>query len=315
MSVTFSKRLRASLVENSGADLVADNAPAIIGLVLALAGRREGDKIVFVSEQAEFLDYLERAASLARLPGLKRKAFVTREKLEFSIDELGESFMTALTRGDFVSAGTSVSASEAKARGNILPGAALSRKHFLLHSFLACGSIADPNLQFSLEWQLPRERETILFNNRLRSFGFEPGRTFRRSVHVLYIKKAEKIADFLIMSGANEMLLEYVNIRVQHDISASVNRLMNCDEANTNRQVDTATRQLASIRYIATTTGLGGLPENLRLAAEKRLELPELSIKELGEQMNPPIGKSGMNHRLRKLEEIARELGHDSDPE
>ena len=85
MSVTFSKRLRASLVENSGADLVADNAPAIIGLVLALAGRREGDKIVFVSEQAEFLDYLERAASLARLPGLKRKAFVTRENWNLAL--------------------------------------------------------------------------------------------------------------------------------------------------------------------------------------------------------------------------------------
>ncbi|MGI6090422.1 MAG: DNA-binding protein WhiA [Saccharofermentanales bacterium] len=293
MSASFSKRLRGNLLARSRKELSRREARDILGLVLAVAGRSDGGLITFISEQIEYVDYLVAVAQSARLTVHMRKAFVKGNALLFSWDTLDGEFCSRLETAGFV--GDSI----------------LSRSEFLSHSFLACGSLADPNLQFALEWQLARERAAAELSSRLKSWGLMASSTVRRGVPILYIKNAEQISDFLIMTGATDLLLEYVDIRVRHEITAGVNRLMNCDEANTNRQVDTSSRQLEAIRYIAATAGLGSLPDNLRLAAEKRLEAPELSIRELGEQMVPPIGKSGMNHRLRRLEEIAEELKND----
>lgn len=293
MSASFSKRLRGNLLARSRKELSRREARDILGLVLTVAGRSGEGLITFISEQIEYVDYLVDVAQSARLAVHMRKAFVKGNALLFSWDTLDDEFCSRLETAGFVA------------------DSILSRSEFLSHSFLACGSLADPNLQFALEWQLARERAAEELRSRLKNWGLMASSTVRRGVPVLYIKNAEQISDFLIMTGATDLLLEYVDIRVRHEITAGVNRLMNCDEANTNRQVDTSSRQLEAIRYIAATAGLGSLPDNLRLAAEKRLEAPELSIRELGEQMVPPIGKSGMNHRLRRLEEIAEELKND----
>ncbi|MDI9461295.1 MAG: DNA-binding protein WhiA [Saccharofermentanales bacterium] len=290
MSLSFSKRLRGSLLAQSRKELSRREARDILGLVLTVAGRSGAGLITFISEQAEYVDYLVSAAQSARLPVHERKAFVKEDALLFSWEDFDDEFRSGLAAADFVT------------------GSGLSRSEFLSHSFLACGSMADPNSQFALEWQLAGEKAAAELRSKLKNWGLIAGSTVRRGVPILYIKNAEQISDFLIMTGATELLLEYVDIRVRREIAAGVNRLMNCDEANTNRQVETSSRQLEAIRYIAATAGLGSLPDNLRLAAEKRLEAPELSIRELGEQMVPPIGKSGMNHRLRRLEEIAEEL-------
>lgn len=293
MSASFSKRLRGNLLARSRKELSRREARDILGLVLTVAGRSGEGLITFISEQIEYVDYLVDVAQSARLAVHMRKAFVKGNALLFSWDTLDDEFCSRLETAGFVA------------------DSILSRSEFLSHSFLACGSLADPNLQFALEWQLARERAAEELRSRLKNCGLMASSTVRRGVPILYIKNAEQISDFLIMTGATDLLLEYVDIRVRHEITAGVNRLMNCDEANTNRQVDTSSRQLEAIRYIAATAGLGSLPDNLRLAAEKRLEAPELSIRELGEQMVPPIGKSGMNHRLRRLEEIAEELKND----
>lgn len=293
MSASFSKRLRGNLLARSRKELSRREARDILGLVLTVAGRSGEGLITFISEQIEYVDYLVDVAQSARLAVHMRKAFVKGNALLFSWDILDDEFCSRLETAGFVA------------------DSILSRSEFLSHSFLACGSLADPNLQFALEWQLARERAAEELRSRLKNWGLMASSTVRRGVPILYIKNAEQISDFLIMTGATDLLLEYVDIRVRHEITAGVNRLMNCDEANTNRQVDTSSRQLEAIRYIAATAGLGSLPDNLRLAAEKRLEAPELSIRELGEQMVPPIGKSGMNHRLRRLEEIAEELKND----
>ncbi|NLK02645.1 MAG: DNA-binding protein WhiA [Clostridiaceae bacterium] len=293
MSASFSKRLRGNLLARSRKKLSRREARDILGLVLTVAGRSGEGLITFISEQIEYVDYLVDAAQSALLAVHMRKAFVKGNALLFSWDTLDDEFCSRLETAGFVA------------------DSILSRSEFLSHSFLACGSLADPNLQFALEWQLARERAAEELRSRLKNWGLMASSTVRRGVPILYIKNAEQISDFLIMTGATDLLLEYVDIRVRHEITAGVNRLMNCDEANTNRQVDTSSRQLEAIRYIAATAGLGSLPDNLRLAAEKRLEAPELSIRELGEQMVPPIGKSGMNHRLRRLEEIAEELKND----
>ena len=116
------------------------------------------------------------------------------------------------------------------------------------------------------------------------------------------------IVDILNIMGAHISLMNMENVRILKDMRNSVNRRVNCETANINKTVNAALRQLEDIRYIEATKGLKYLPDNLRKVAELRLEEEETPLKELGEKLNPPIGKSGINHRLRKISEIASEL-------
>jgi len=340
---SFSKRLRKYLLDISST-IDKEYYPAILGLALSLAGRSDGSKISLISEQSEYLDLLVLAAKESKLPAPERIVYAKGESLIFDLNQFDPCFREALPDSDSGShladpdSGSHLTDSDSGSHltdldsgrhltdpdsgshladpdsgshltdSDFISKSSLSRQMFLGHTFLACGSLADPNIQFSLEWQVATEEAAKALKSKLDTWSLNPGLTSRKRIHVLYIKSGESIADFLIMCGATDLLLELVDIRVKREVSAGVNRLMNCDEANSNRQVDTAARQLTAIRYIAAKIGLSVLPDNLRLAAEARLAAPELSIKELGEHMEPPIGKSGMNHRLRKLEEIAEDL-------
>jgi len=109
--------------------------------------------------------------------------------------------------------------------------------------------------------------------------------------------------------GAHNSLLNLENVRIYKEMRNNVNRLVNCETANLNKTVNASIRQIECIKYIKNTVGLKKLPKNLRQIAEVRLNNPDLSLKELGEMLDPPVGKSGVNHRLRKLEQFAEELG------
>lgn len=131
----------------------------------------------------------------------------------------------------------------------------------------------------------------------------------RRNGYITYIKEAEKISDFLGIIGANRALLKFEDVRIVRDMRNSVNRLVNCENANLNKVIDASQRQLEAIKTIDAHQGISSLPEKLKVMAEFRLENPDLSLKELGEQIpGGPISKSGVNHRLRKLIEIAEKL-------
>lgn len=114
--------------------------------------------------------------------------------------------------------------------------------------------------------------------------------------------------DILNIMGAHSCLLELENIRIMKEMRNNVNRLVNCETANLSKTVNAAVRQVESIKFIQSKIGLKRLPQNLREIAELRLEYPDESLKELGEMLDPPVGKSGVNHRLRKIEKIAEEL-------
>ena len=118
----------------------------------------------------------------------------------------------------------------------------------------------------------------------------------------------EQIVDLLNILGAHTCLLELENIRIKKEMRNNVNRLVNCETANLSKTVNAAVRQVESIKLIQENIGLQRLPKNLQEIAELRLEYPEESLKELGEMLEPPVGKSGVNHRLRKIEKIAEEI-------
>ena len=124
----------------------------------------------------------------------------------------------------------------------------------------------------------------------------------------MYLKEGDNIVDFLNVVGAHSSLLEMENIRILKDMRNNVNRIVNCETANLDKTVNASVRQVRNIEYIRDNIGLDNLPENLKQIAKLRLQYSDASLKELGQMLNPPLGKSGVNHRLRKLEELAEEV-------
>lgn len=131
----------------------------------------------------------------------------------------------------------------------------------------------------------------------------------RKKGSIVYLKEAEKISDFLSLIGGYQALLKFEDVRIVRDMRNSVNRLVNCETANLNKTVSAAMKQVESIQLIDQEIGLDNLPDRLREVAKLRVEHQEISLKELGEMISTgPISKSGMNHRLRKLNELADKI-------
>lgn len=180
-------------------------------------------------------------------------------------------------------------------------------RSFLRGVFLSCGSISEPEKAYHLELSTRRVSVASAIKEQLAEENINAGMLKRGGYHVLYIKEGQNISDFLLIIGAQKAMLRLESLMVDKSVRNSVNRIVNCDSANIDRIALTGARQLEAIKHISKNIGLNKLPEGLRKAAKLRLENPDISIKELGELMDPPLGKSGMNHRLKKLEQIASE--------
>ena len=182
------------------------------------------------------------------------------------------------------------------------------RKAFLRGAFLGAGTVTNPEKGYHFEWKaedenLPRMLEKLLEKSELPFHTYE-----RKGRQVVYLKGAQQIADILATMGAGQSVLAMENIRVGKQVKASAVRAANCDEHNGEKMLDAAQKQAETIRQISLKQGLFTLPPGLRELARLRLENPELSLKELGEMMDPPVGKSGVNHRMRRLMAIGEEL-------
>ncbi len=182
------------------------------------------------------------------------------------------------------------------------------RKAFLRGAFLGAGTLSHPERGYHFEWkaeddELPGALEKLLEKN-----GLPCHRYLRRGKPVVYLKGAQEIADVLALMGASQSMMELENIRIRKQMRAQAARAANCDEYNGERMLDTAQRQAEAIRRISLKQGLFTLPPALREIARLRVENPDLSLKELGEMLDPPLGKSGVNHRMRRLMEIAEQL-------
>ena len=141
------------------------------------------------------------------------------------------------------------------------------------------------------------------------SVGLMPRMARRKEIFVVYLKEGEQIVDFLNLTGAHSSLLRVEEARVRKSMRNQVNRLVNAETANLNKSVSAAWRHIESIRHLDQVVGLNNLAANLRETAELRAKYPEASLQELGIYFQPPLSKSAVNHRLRKLEELARRKG------
>lgn len=181
------------------------------------------------------------------------------------------------------------------------------RRAFLRGVFLDAGSVSARDKGYHLELALRRQSAAEFTARLLEEEGISSGYLKRKGYHVIYIKEGQQISDFLLVTGAHGSMLELESLMVDKSMRNSVNRVVNCDSANIDRIAITGARQQELISVLMETAGLEFLPEDLRVTAMARLENPEMSLKELGEIMDPPVGKSGMSHRLRKLEKLALE--------
>lgn len=181
------------------------------------------------------------------------------------------------------------------------------RRAYLRGMYLAIGSMSDPQRGYHMEFVCAGEAQAAQLKEILKDFEIHAGETTRKGKQVVYIKESESISEVLNIIGAHQALMEMENLRIVKDLRSAVNRRVNCDTANIQKMLGAAARQIADIRYLQEHGGLDKLPEPLRQMAEVRLQNPDASLKDIGELLDPPVGKSGVNHRLRKLSELAEE--------
>ncbi len=182
------------------------------------------------------------------------------------------------------------------------------KRAFIRGAFLSVGSISDPEKGYHAEFVCEGEDEARLLRNLLESFEIEAKILERKEHYVVYMKEGAALVDLLNVMEAHVSLMELENLRILKEMRNSVNRRVNCETANINKTVNAASKQVEDIQYIEQHKGLASLPDMLYEMARVRLEYPEATLKELGELLIPPVGKSGVNHRLRKISEYAEKL-------
>ncbi len=182
------------------------------------------------------------------------------------------------------------------------------RRAYIRGAFIAVGSVNDPEKNYHLEFALTKASVAEELQTCINSFGLDAKMMDRKEHFVVYLKEGEQIVDLLNIMEAPLALMDLENVRIVKEMRNDINRKVNCETANLNKVIGAAVKQLEDIAYIEKTIGLSSLPEQLQELARVRLEYPDKSLKELGSYLMTPVGKSGVNHRLRKISNIAETL-------
>lgn len=182
------------------------------------------------------------------------------------------------------------------------------KRAYIRGAFLGAGSITNPERSYHLELVSNNEDHARFLSQTINEFNLNSKIVKRKENYVIYLKEAEQISDFLTIIGAINSVLDFENIRVMKFMKNKVNRIVNCETANLNKTINASLKQVEDILYIKKTIGLENLPEPLREVAMLRVKNADSSLKEIGDMLEPPVGKSGINHRLNKIKKIASEL-------
>ncbi len=265
--------------------------------VLLYCGSVSPEQIKLVTESPDFA---------ARLPQLFHKAF----RLDFDLLQEGNKYVFLLTDRDkiariFETIGYSPAESITLHVNYGLLEKDCCRLAFLRGAFLSGGSVTDPAKRYHLELttnhhKVSRETESLLIEQ-----GFAPKATLRNGSSVLYFKQSEAIEDFLAWIGAPIAAMGVMEAKIEKDMKNKINRIVNCDNANTSKVVEAAQSQIAAIRTLREQGKYDALPDKLKETAALREENPDANLAELAELFDPPLTKSALNHRLRKLCELA----------
>lgn len=182
------------------------------------------------------------------------------------------------------------------------------KRAFIRGAFLAAGSMSDPKKAYHFEIVCAAEPMAEQIRELMSSFSMDAKIVQRKKSYVVYLKEGSQIVDILNIMEAHVSLMELENVRILKEMRNTVNRKVNCETANLNKTVSAAVKQLEDITYLRDTIGLEKLSEGLEEVALARLSHPDASLKELGALLSPPVGKSGVNHRLRKLGDLVEKV-------
>ena len=263
-----------------------------------------------IDENGSLYIYTDNSAVVEKYTMLIKKLFqldVTRALTK----EVTEKILTALKLTENLAI-ASLLESEYSLQGVAVNGLLLQntccKRAFLRGVFLASGSISDPRKSYHFEIVCHTKAQAEQIKEILEFFEGEPKIVRRNQRDGLYLKEVSQIVDSLNVMEAYVSLMNLENIRIEKEMRNSINRQVNCETANINKTVTAAVRQIQDIELIRDTGGLERLPENLYEMAVCRLENPDTPLKDLGQLLDPPVGKSGVNHRLRKLSQLADQL-------
>lgn len=190
----------------------------------------------------------------------------------------------------------------------IMNGSDTQTGYFLRGVFLACGIVADPNKEYHLEIAVNDDEKCEQIFTLTKQIGMKLKKSARKGQVFLYTKESESISDFLTFIGAMISSMEIMNVKIYKDIRNNVNRAVNCEAANIEKTVAAGRKQIEDINYIIMKKGIQALPEELREVARIRCNNIEMSLREIGELVEPKISRSGVNHRLRRISDIAENL-------
>lgn len=188
---------------------------------------------------------------------------------------------------------------------NVVIQNACCKRAFIRGAFLAAGSMSDPQKAYHFEIVAPSEAKAKQLRDIIQTFDIDAKIVVRKRYNVVYVKEGSQIVDILNVMEAHVALMNLENVRILKEMRNSINRQVNCEAANINKTVTAASKQIEDIIYIRDKIGLSELSDGLNEIAILRIEYPESSLKELGDLLTPAIGKSGVNHRLRKLSLLA----------
>lgn len=285
---------------------------AILCVCGSLEYQKDGNKVLRVHTENElvarkYFTLLKKTFNIGTDVSIRRGAYLKRNRTYIVAVREHEDAIRVLQAAKLLNEYGEVSENLSVVR-NVVVQNTCCRRAFIRGAFLASGSISDPEKFYHFEIACVAEPKAEQLRELIATFDIEAKIVRRKKYYVVYIKEGSQIVDILNVMEAPVALMELENIRILKEMRNSVNRQVNCETANINKTVSAAVKQMDDIRYIQAVIGLDGLPDNLREMALVRLERPDATLKELGEALNPPVGKSGVNHRLRKLGILADDL-------
>lgn len=286
--MSFATDVKNELIE------VSDHSKQDILLYGVLYGMRGTDFPVLYSENQAVIEYL--------------KKLLSGEQYEVTSSFKRNTTQYALTITEYDGLLQKYNFRSAAVNTEFVDGNDVDTGMFLRGVFLACGSISDPNREYHLELTLSTEEKCSAIYSLINEQGMSIKKSTRGGQAFLYAKESERISDFLTYIGAMLHSMEIMNVKIYKDVRNNVNRAVNCEAANIGKTVAAAQKQIEDIGLIEQLKGLNSLSEDLRQVAEIRLENADMSLREIGEMLNPPISRSGVNHRLGRISRIADSL-------
>lgn len=258
------------------------------------------DMVQIITEHKEIIDYFI-PVLIKICPDLKKIPFIihgnSQRKYEFTIND--KQLLSSLA--------SQIGFYDYEHIDDTVLQKVCCKNAFLRGVFIACGFISDPDKTYRVEVTVRRVNFVQALIALYHEFRLTPRTSMRKGVTVLYIKSAEEIKNYLAVIGANGFIFDYVNVEIEKDIRNEINRTMNCENANMNKMI-LASELQAKAAQILKSKGYAGVPENLVEVAELRLNNRELSLEQLGQILQPPLSKSGVCHRMKKIIELAKRI-------